>query len=44
MSAQTDPGTKDFGDSGTTYDKQADALENTMGGRELRCLFGGTSG
>ena len=31
--SQQDPGTKDFGDSGTTYDKQADALENTMGGR-----------
>jgi|GEM_PF-1940344 len=31
--SQSDPGTKDFGDSGTTYDKQADALENTMGGR-----------
>lgn len=31
--SQQDPSTKDFGDSGTTYDKQADALENTMGGR-----------
>lgn len=31
--SQSNPGTKDFGDSGTTYDKQATALENTMGGR-----------
>lgn len=31
--SQSNPGTKDFGDTGTTYDQQTTALENTMGGR-----------